>query len=139
MSAPSLSSIQVGHQLEKLAIPALNRTTLALYAGASGDHVPLHIDIDYARKAGMPDVFGHGMLTVAWIARMLTTWVDQRQILKINARFVGITHLANEVTCTGRVAEKWVEEDKNLVRVEIEATNQYGEIKVVAEATIAIQ
>ncbi len=42
----------------------VDRTTLALFAGASGDHNPIHIDIDFARRAGMPDVFAHGML--AW-------------------------------------------------------------------------
>jgi hypothetical protein len=40
---------------------------LAVFAGASGDHVPLHIDIDFARRAGMPDVFAHGMLGMAWL------------------------------------------------------------------------
>ena len=29
----------------------ITRTMLALYAGASGDHNPIHIDIDFAKKA----------------------------------------------------------------------------------------
>ena len=31
----------------------ITRTMLALYAGASGDHNPIHIDIDFAKKAGL--------------------------------------------------------------------------------------
>jgi acyl dehydratase len=42
----------------------LTRAMLALFAGASGDHNPVHIDIDAARAAGLPDVIGHGMLTI---------------------------------------------------------------------------
>jgi acyl dehydratase len=44
------------------------RETLALYAGASRDHKPIHVDVDFARAAGMPDVVAHGMLSMAWLA-----------------------------------------------------------------------
>src|SRR3546814_1755994 len=47
---------------------------LALYAGASGDHDPVHIDIDFARAAGLPDVFAHGMLSFGLLSRMVTQW-----------------------------------------------------------------
>ena len=62
MSCPSFADVTVGDSLSAIELSALDRTTLALFAGASGDHVPLHIDVDAARRAGMPDVFGHGML-----------------------------------------------------------------------------
>jgi acyl dehydratase len=138
MSNPQFNAVEVGTQLPTVVLPPLNRTTLALYAGASGDHVPLHIDIDFARKAGMPDVFGHGMLTVAWLSRMLTGWVSQDRIRKLDVRFVGITHLYNEVTCSGRVVEKLEQDGEHRVRVEIVASNQYGDKKVVGEALVAL-
>ena len=52
---------QVGAELPARTLPPITRTALALYAGGSGDHNPLHVDIDYARAAGMEDVFAHGM------------------------------------------------------------------------------
>ena len=52
----AFDSVNVGDALPPLALPPLTRTTLALFAGASGDHNPIHIDIDFARAAGMPDV-----------------------------------------------------------------------------------
>lgn len=138
MTSPAFDSVEVGTRLPPLVVPALSRTTLALYAGGSGDHVPLHIDTDYARKAGMPDVFGHGMLTAAWLGRMLTGWVSQDRIRKLDLRFVGITHLYNQVSCTGQVVEKLEQDGEHRVRVEIQATNQYGDKKVVGEALIAL-
>ena len=63
----SFDAVNVGDALPPLSLPPLTRTTLALYAGASGDHNPMHIDIDFARAAGMPDVFAHGMLSMAWL------------------------------------------------------------------------
>jgi acyl dehydratase len=138
MNNPSFNAIEVGTELPLLAAPALSRAMLALYAGGSGDHVPLHIDTDYARKAGMPDVFGHGMFIAAWLGRMLTGWVSQDRIRKLDLRFVGITHLYNQVTCTGRVLEKLEQDGERRVRVEIIAANQYGDKKVVGEALIAL-
>ncbi len=44
MQAPVFNDVKVGDQLPPLALPAINRTTLALYCGASGDHNPIHID-----------------------------------------------------------------------------------------------
>ena len=69
---PRYDSVQVGDELPPLQLPAVDRTLLALFAGASGDHNPIHIDIDVARRAGMPDVFAQGMLGMAWLARLLT-------------------------------------------------------------------
>ena len=39
--------------LPALTCRPITRTTLALFAGASGDHNPIHVDIDFARKSGM--------------------------------------------------------------------------------------
>jgi acyl dehydratase len=57
--------------------PPISRATLALFAGASGDHNPIHIDLDVARSAGLDDVFAHGMLSMAYLGRLLTGWVPQ--------------------------------------------------------------
>jgi len=138
MTNPTFNAVEVGATLPALSVPALSRATLALYAGGSGDHVPLHIDTDYARKAGMPDVFGHGMLTAAWLGRLVTGWVSQDCIRKLDFRFVAITHLYNQITCTGKVVEKLEQDGENRVRIEIVAANQYGEKKVVGEALIAL-
>ncbi|MDO9178724.1 MAG: MaoC family dehydratase [Agitococcus sp.] len=134
----SYDNVSVGQALPALTLEPINRTTLALFAGASGDHNPVHIDIDFARKAGMPDVFAHGMLSMAWLGRLLTQWVPQMQLREINTRFAGITHLGHIITCTGRVVEKFENEGAKLVRVEIQSANQYGEVKILGDAVIAI-
>ena len=75
-----MTDIQVGTAIPELVMPPISRYTLALYAGASGDHNPIHIDSDFAKKAGMPDVFAHGMLSMAYLGRMLTNWQPQAQV-----------------------------------------------------------
>ncbi len=135
--ALAFDAIQVGDALPPLELPPITRTTLALFAGASGDHNPIHIDTDFARKAGMPDVFAQGMLSAAYLGRLLTNWVPQRNIRKINLRFTGITHLGHRLSCTGRVTEKFSEGGRNFAKVEIQTTTQYGDKKIIGDALIA--
>ena len=85
MTTPSFATVQVGDVLPELQLPSVDRTTLALFAGASGDHNPMHIDIDVARRAGMPDVFAHGMLGMAWLGRVVTAWAPQSQLRTFDA------------------------------------------------------
>ncbi|MCP1419598.1 MULTISPECIES: MaoC family dehydratase [Pseudomonas] len=138
MNAISLETINVGDTLPALELPPINRTTLGLFAGASGDHNAIHIDIDYARKAGMPDVFAHGMLSMAYLGRLLTQWVDQRQLREFGVRFLGITHLGHRITCTGTVVERFEAGGEQRIKVEVRTTNQYGETKIVGDAVIAL-
>jgi acyl dehydratase len=138
MNTLKFDDVKIGDALPPLALEPVNRTTLALFAGASGDHNRVHIDTDYARKAGMPDVFAHGMLSMAWLGQLLTRWVDQRQLRAFGVRFVGVTHLGHQVTCTGRVIEKFEADGEQRVKLEIQTANQYGEPRVVGEAVIAL-
>ena len=136
--APTHDTVKVGDDLPPLQLPPVDRSTLALFAGASGDHNPIHIDIDFARRAGMPDVFAHGMLGMAWLGRVTTNWAPQSQLRQLNARFQGITHLGHAVRCSGRVVEKLEHQGERCVRVELHSANQYGQTRIVGDALIAL-
>lgn len=139
MTNPAFDSVQIGDTLPTLALPPVDRGMLALFAGASGDHNPIHIDTDFARRAGMPDVFAHGMLGMAWLGRLLTRWAPQSQLRQFEVRFQGITHLGNAVTCHGRVTGMPDRDGERCVRIELHGTNQYGQTKIVGEAVIALR
>ena len=138
MSMTNLKNAKVGDTLPALTLPPVDRTMLALFAGASGDHNRIHIDIDFARKAGSPDVFAHGMLSMAWLGRLLTQWADQRQLRGFGVRFTGITHLGHAISCTGKVVEKFSEGGEERLKLEIQTANQWGDAKVVGDAVVAI-
>jgi acyl dehydratase len=130
--------IAVGTMLPSLRLPPVNRTTLALFAAASGDHNPIHLDIDVARKSGMPDVFAQGMLSMAYLGRLLTLWLPQAQLRSFSARFVAITHLGNEVICSGEVVAIEEIDGERCARVQLVAANQFGLKKIVGEALVAL-
>ncbi len=135
---PRYDSVNVGDELPPLALPPLTRATLALYAGASGDRNPIHIDVDFARAAGMPDVVAHGMLSMAWMGRLLTNWAPQRELREFTVRFTAMTHVGERIVCTGRVAEKLERDGERLVRVAVATVNEAGEVKVAGDAYLSL-
>ena len=135
---PTFDTVQVGDELPPLELPPVDRTTLALFAGASGDHNPIHVDIDVARRSGMPDVFAQGMLGMAWLGRLVTGWAPQSRLRRFDARFQGITHLGNAMRCTGRVVEKLEQGGERCVRIELQSVNQFGQSKIAGEALVAL-
>jgi acyl dehydratase len=132
------SNIRVGEQLPALQLGPVDRTTLALFGGASGDHNPIHIDIDFARRAGMPDVFAQGMLGMAWLGRVITQWIPQGRLRKYDARFAGITHLGNKIACNGEVVELMELDGEACVRIVLKSSNQFGQNKIMGEAIVAL-
>jgi acyl dehydratase len=130
--------VAVGDAMPVLQLPPISRTTLALFAGASGDHNPIHIDIDFARKAGMKDVFAHGMLSMAYLVRALTQWVPQRCILSYGVRFAAITQLGDRVQCSGKVVEKMTHGGRPCARIELTAAKPSGEVTLAGEALVAL-
>ncbi len=138
MEIPHFDRISIGDELPRVEKGPLTRTTLALFAGASGDHNPVHIDIDAARAAGLPDVIGHGMLSMAYLAQVLTEWVPQSAIRAYSARFAAPTHVGNALTCTGKVVDKHYSGEQRVVRLELQVIDQFGEIKIRGEAEVAL-
>ena len=130
-------SLNVGDELPALTTEPITRDTLALYCEASGDHNPIHLDIDYAKAAGLDDVIAHGVLSMGYLARLLTNWVPQQQIRSYKTRFTAITNVGDTVTCTGKVAEKFEVDGEKRVRLELFAATPQAQT-LVAEAVIAV-
>lgn len=132
------TSLKAGDALPPLALPPITRLDLALYCGASGDHNPIHVDIDFAKRAGMPDVFAHGMLSAAWLGRLATNWVPQPAIRSLEVRFAAITHVGEAITCSGKVAETFEQEGRRCARLHLTTTNQDGMVKLTGEALVTL-
>ena len=135
---PSFDTLQVGDAIPSLELPPVSRLTLALYCGASGDHNPIHVDTDFARSAGLPDVITHGMLSMAWLGRALTNWVPQAAIREYSVRFASMTRVAETITCRGEVTEKFEVNGERRVRLSLTTTNADGQVKLAGDAVVAV-
>ena len=119
-------------ELPPLTLEPVSRTTLALFAGASGDHNPIHIDIDVARSAGLDDVFAQGMLSMAYLGRLLTDWVPQERLRSWRVRFAAVTPVHGRPTCTGRV----VSVTDGLATIELAVTLPDGTVTLTGDAVV---
>ena len=138
MTPANYDALKVGDEIPSLTTEPVSRLTLALYATGSGDHHPLHLDQDYVRSKGIPDVFAHGMLGMAYLGRMLTQWVPQEAIRSFGVRFTAITQVGERLVCTGKVVEKLEQGGEKCVRLELTCANEQGEAKHKADAVVAL-
>lgn len=125
------------------ALPAhdagpITRTVLGLYAGGSGDHNPMHIDSDFVKKGGMTDVFAHGMLSMAYLAQLLTRHCRPERIRTYGVRFAAITPVNSRVSCHGKVLEKFETDGEKRLRLELQTVTEKGLVTLQGEAVVAI-
>ena len=129
----------IGERIVHKQFPPITRHTLALYCGASGDHNPMHVDLDFARKAaGFPDVFAHGMLVMAYLGQALTDAVRPFSIRSFSTRFAAITQLGARLTCEGHVAELIEHNGERCARLALTTKDESGEVKLMGEAIVAL-
>ena len=98
--------VHVGDELPSLVKGPIQQIQLTRYAGASGDFNPIHQDVEFARNAGMGNVFAHGMLSMGFVAQALTDWAGAGTVKKLGVRFAALVRLKDKVTCRGRILSK---------------------------------
>ena len=133
-----LATVSVGTELPQLELAPISRTTLALFAGASGDHNPIHLDLDVAKSAGLPDVFAQGMLSMAYLGRLLTNWVPQERIRSFEVRFAAITPVHAQPTCRGTVTSIDSVDGATLATVDISVVLADGTLTLSGRAVVEI-
>jgi len=134
----AFSNVAVGDTLPALDLAPVTRAQLALFAGASGDHNPIHIDSDYARAVGQDDVFAHGMLVMAGLGRLLTAAFPVAALQSYAVRFAAITRVHDQLACRASVAEIVEAGGERRATLDLSVTDQSGEIKLVGTAVVAL-
>jgi acyl dehydratase len=127
-----------GAAIPPFVVEDLTRTDLVRYAGASGDFNPIHHDEHFARAAGSPTVFGHGMLTAGLVARCITDFVGAGNLRRYKVRFATRVWPGDTITCAGRVTKRYEEAGESRIDGEVTATTQRGETAVSGTFTAAV-
>ncbi len=116
----------------------LTRTDLVRYAGASGDLNPMHHDDQQAQAAGLPSVFGHGMLSMGLLARSVTDWTGVGSLRNLKVRFTKQTWPGEELVATVTVMSTRDAGGEHLADLELELANGDGQVKAAGEAVVAL-
>ena len=116
----------------------LTRTDLVMYAGASGDFNPMHTDEVAASEAGLPSVFGHGMLTAGILATAVTGYVGVGNLRNYKVRFTKQTWPGETLSTRVVVQRKYDEDGEHRVDLDCAVVNHDGEAKLTGVAIAAL-
>ena len=126
MPAATYDELSVGDEAPALVVEKLTRTNFVRYAGASGDFNPMHHDETIATSVGNPSVFGHGMLTMGLMARVVKDWFGPEALRRYQVRFSKQVWPGDTLTFSAKVVGKREEGGEKLVDLELATTNQDG-------------
>ncbi len=138
----SIFGAAIGDELPPLVKPPITQEQLRRYADASGDHNPIHLDEEAARRVGLSSVIAHGMLSMAFLGQFITQQLDtlpDAYLSHLQVRFSSMVRLGDTLTCHGFVKERSGGGDaREIVTVECWVQNQKGEKVTLGEATVSL-
>src|SRR5207237_10673196 len=130
--------VQEGGEVPPFVVEGLTRMDLVRYAGASGDFNPIHTDEEFARAAGNPSVFGHGMLTAAFVGKCVTDYVGPENLRRFKVRFATRVWPGDTIVSMGKVTRKYETDGERRSDGEVQAVNQKGDVAVSGSFTEAL-
>lgn len=129
-----IRNIQVGDKYAETK--QVTEKDIMLFAQASGDTNPLHLNEDYAKKTIFGQRIAHGMLSASYISAMLGTKLpgEGSIYLSQSLQFKRPVHINDEITTIVEV----VKIENNRVTLKTVCMNQKGKIVVDGEALIQL-
>lgn len=124
-----MGHIKAGDQVPFYSFAEFTRDQLRSYANASGDHNPIHLDEQVAKRFGLPGVIVHGMLGASLIAERALLYVETTthqnwKMAKFNSRFKAMCFPGDTIAVGGEVKSVTPTE----LVLDLSAKNQKGEL-----------
>jgi len=124
-------------------IPTFERKTDMMhwnrYAAVNDEFVYIHMDADYAKSIGQPDVFGMGNLRLAYLHNMLRNWIGEAgDIKRVGCQYRALNFREDVLTSRGRITNKYEEDGNHLLDLDIWVENQKGENTCPGTATVRL-
>src|SRR6266446_5291716 len=109
---------------------------ILLFALVSGDHNPIHLDAEYAERSLFGKRIAHGFLIGSLISAVLGNDLPGPGSIYLGQtlKFLAPIHIGDTVTVTVKVVA--LREEKRIVTLHTECTNQHGTLVVSGEATV---
>jgi len=134
-----LSSLSAGMELSCLE-KRITQEHINLYAEASRDFNPIHIDEDFAKRTPLGGTIAHGMLVLAYISQMMTNSFGENWLTggKLNVRFKAPARPKDTITISGKIIKAETIELQKLVKCDVLCSNQNGEAIITGEAIVRL-
>jgi len=134
------SDIHQGDSLPSV-VKHVTQQEINLYAEASGDFNPIHIDETFAAKTPLGGTIAHGMLILAYASEMMTkafgkSWLEGG---KLSVRFKAAARPQDTITTSGKIDSIEFKEGISYVNCSLECCNQKGEVVITGGAVAKLQ
>jgi len=132
-----LTEIQEGKVFDPV-VKHITQENINLYAEASGDFNPIHIDESFAAETPLGGTIAHGMLSLAYVSEMMTSVFGQNWLSggRLRAKFKEPARPGDTLTINGKITCLEQEDDVSYANCAFECLNQKGEMIVTGEATV---
>ncbi len=140
MSLLPLSGLHEGTELPEVK-RSITQEKINLYAQASRDFNPIHVDEEFARNTPLGGTIAHGMLILAYVSQMMTLAFAQSWVAggKLNVRFRAPARPGDTVTVRGKVSKLERSEGEITVKCEIQCCKQTGEPVITGDARLTVK
>jgi len=111
-----------------------------LYAKASGDFNPIHIDADYARKTPLGGTVAHGMLILAYVSQMMTSAFGRDWLSggRLNVRFRAPARPGDVITVSGSIRRIEKGDGYQMIDCDVLCRNQNDEPVITGDARVKV-
>ena len=134
-----LSRLKMGMELPQVSA-VIDRESINLYARASRDFNPIHIDQQFASKTHFGGVIAHGMLVLSYVSRILTAAFGQKWFdsCHLDVRFKTPARPGDKLTVSGIIRNIDISQKERLVFCDVSCRNQKGEAVILGEARVRL-
>jgi 3-hydroxybutyryl-CoA dehydratase len=136
----TLYELRVGLDLPEMKKP-VTQEDINLYAKASRDFNPIHIDEEFARQTPAGGTIAHGMLILAYVSQMLTMAFGRNWLTggRFNIRFKTPARPGDILTIQGRIVKIQKEMEQTVVNCSVLCANQKNESVITGEAIVRVE
>ena len=131
-----MTKLAVGSIGPKFQVGPLTRTHFVRYAGASADFNPFHHDDNYARAAGYPSVFAHGMFSAGLLSSYLVKWFGPECMEHLAVRFQAQVWPGDTLYAEAKVAS--IDMQRQTARLDLSLKREHGQSVVTGFATVRL-
>ncbi len=128
-----------------MRLPELKRLVtqehINLYAEASRDFNPIHIDAEFARQTPLGGTIAHGMLILSYISQLMTnsfgeSWLGTG---KLSARFKAPARPGDTITVSGKITKMQKDEGSISIYCDVACQNQRNEPVIIGETKVRVK
>lgn len=126
--------MQIDDTVFDVRVPGSSLETIAEFSQATEDPNPIHVDPEFARRCGFPQVIQQGPMTTAHFGRLLAERFGSGNLVWLDVSFVAPVFPLEALRLQARVASV----EAQALQLELSATKEDGTVTARGQAQVKV-